>query len=121
MSRRKRSSVVLEKAERRLAGMQSVADDIDFGSGLTLTAYETRIEQIREKLQAYNRMLSSIDGVYNDLLAAEKELTDFSDRMLSGVGVRYGKDSSEYEMAGGRRKSERKKRTRQTPNDANVA
>ena len=37
---------------------------------------------------------------------------DFSDHMLSGFGVRYGKDSSEYEIAGGRRKSERQKRTR---------
>ncbi|WP_202978942.1 hypothetical protein [Halomicronema hongdechloris] len=101
--------------------MQSVADDIDFGSGLTLATYEARIQAAREKLQAYNRILSMVDGAYNDLIAAEKELMDFSERMLSGFGVRYGKDSSEYEMAGGQRKSEYRKRTHRSTDDANVA
>lgn len=31
---------------------------------------------------------------------------------VSGLGVRYGKDSREYEMAEGRRKSERQRRQR---------
>jgi hypothetical protein len=30
--------------------------------------------------------------------------------VLPAVGLKYGKDSSEYEMAGGTRESERKKR-----------
>ena len=32
--------------------------------------------------------------------------------MLTGVGVKYGKDSNEYEKAGGVRTSERKKPVR---------
>ena len=32
-----------------------------------------------------------------------------SSQMLSGVKVKYGRDSNEYEMAGGTRLSERKK------------
>jgi len=39
MARRKKSSQALEKAERRIAAMQSVAEVIDFGNGLTLNAY----------------------------------------------------------------------------------
>jgi len=39
----------------------------------------------------------------------EKELRDLSSLMLSGVKVKYGRDSNEYEMAGGTRLSERKK------------
>lgn len=41
--------------------------------------------------------------------AAEDRLKDLSERVLLGVATRYGKDSDEYEMAGGIRKSERKR------------
>jgi hypothetical protein len=121
MARKKRSSEALEKAQRRIAGMQSVTRAVDFGNGYTLEAYEAHIQTMQEKLMAYNRMLSMVDGAYNDMLMAERQLMDFSDHMLSGFGVRYGKDSSEYEMAGGRRKSDRQKRTRRTANTMNVA
>ncbi|PSN12659.1 hypothetical protein C7293_19225 [filamentous cyanobacterium CCT1] len=121
MPRKKRSSPTLEKARRRIAGMGSVAKTIDFGNGYTMDAYEAHIQTMHEKLMAYNRMLSMVDGAYNEMLAAERKLMDFSDHMLSGFGVRYGKDSSEYEMAGGRRKSERQKRTRRPVNSADVA
>ena len=121
MARKKRSSTVLEKAERRIAGMQSVTNEIDLGNGFTLTAYEEQVRMMREKLMAYNRMLSLVDGAYNEMLAAERELMDFSDHMLSGFGVRYGKDSSEYEMAGGRRKSERQKRSRRKTSEEDAA
>lgn len=39
-------------------------------------------------------------------------------RMLAGIGARFGKDSSEYEQAGGVRKSDRKfppRKTKATP------
>ncbi len=42
----------------------------------------------------------------------EKELKDWNGRMLAGVGSEFGKDSPEYEAAGGVRKSERKKPAR---------
>ncbi len=35
--------------------------------------------------------------------------------MLSGVRIKYGADSSQYEMAGGTRKSEYQKRTPKPP------
>ena len=37
-----------------------------------------------------------------------------SSLMLSGVKVKYGRDSNEYEMAGGTRLSDRKKRSRKS-------
>jgi len=112
MARRKKSSQALEKAERRIAAMQSVAEAIDFGNGLTLNAYEALIQDMRQKLAAYNKILSTVDGTYNSVLEVERKLGDFSDHMLSGFGVRYGKDSFEYEMAGGVRKSERRRKVK---------
>ena len=42
-------------------------------------------------------------------LKSRKSVAEYSNRMLSGVATRFGKDSNEYEAAGGVRKSERKK------------
>jgi hypothetical protein len=38
-------------------------------------------------------------------------LGELSEKMLIGVAFKYGKDSREYEMAGGVRKSERVRRS----------
>jgi hypothetical protein len=48
----------------------------------------------------------------NDLESAESDLNEFNRRYLSATEAHYGPDSSEYEMAGGTRKSERKRPTR---------
>jgi hypothetical protein len=45
---------------------------------------------------------------------AEKTLRDMSERMLTGVATKYGKDSDEYEKAGGVRKRDRKRFRTQT-------
>lgn len=39
-------------------------------------------------------------------------IRDYSERILLGVAMKYGKNSDEYEMAGGIRKSERKRPVR---------
>ena len=41
--------------------------------------------------------------------AEESELSDWNRRVLSAVEAQFCADSSEYEMVGGTRKSERKK------------
>ena len=46
--------------------------------------------------------------------AEESELNDWNRRVLSAVEAQFGPDSSEYEMVGGTRKSERKKPTKQS-------
>ncbi|BAY60611.1 hypothetical protein NIES22_06700 [Calothrix brevissima NIES-22] len=42
----------------------------------------------------------------------EKRLAEFCERMLTGVASKYGRNSDEYQMAGGVRKSDRKRNTR---------
>ena len=46
------------------------------------------------------------------MIGQEKALRDLNERCLSGVAAKYRKDSSEYEKAGGMRKSERKRPVR---------
>jgi hypothetical protein len=89
--------------------MVSIEPDLDLGNGLTLGAYWEAINGLREKQHRYNALLSSVDSLYNELLADERALGEMSEHMLSGVKVKFGRDSVEYEMAGGVRRSERKR------------
>lgn len=100
---RKRSSPTVEKAERRLASLKSIDLSLDLGSGLTLQAYTNGIERARERLNTYNTMLSNLTQIYNEMLEAEQILADLNVRMLTGVLTKYGRNSTEYEMAGGKR------------------
>ncbi|MEO1387982.1 MAG: hypothetical protein AAFV85_11485 [Cyanobacteria bacterium J06634_6] len=112
MARKKRSSRVLERAQRRLAGIQSIDEKADLGSGLTAQNYGKSIVALREKIDAYNKALSEVDALLNEVNEAERQLADQSEQMLLGVAVKYGKNSSEYEMAGGVKKSDRKRPAR---------
>lgn len=67
------------------------------------------IEDVREKLAAYNMALSTVDKTQNALNEAERSLNDFSEHMLLSVASKYGKSSDEYEMAGGTRKTSRRR------------
>lgn len=107
--RRKRLSAQLDKAEVRAASMDSIDQKLDLGNGQTLELYWEAINALRAKQQQYNALLSRVDQLYNELLADERSLGEMSEHMLSGVKVKFGRDSAEYEMAGGVRRSERKR------------
>ena len=62
----------------------------------------------------YNTALSTIDDLYSICIAQIDVIRDWNERVLTGVATKYGKNSSQYEMAGGKRKSERKKATPKT-------
>jgi hypothetical protein len=112
MARRKRSSKALEKADRRIASLRSISPDLNLGNGLTVDVYTTLITDMRDRLAAYNTVLSTVDKTYNDMLLIEQKLGDYSELLLLGVATKFGKNSDEYEMAGGVKKSDRKRSTR---------
>jgi hypothetical protein len=109
MARRKRTSLVLEKAVRRAAGINSIDPNLDLGNGLTQPTFSTLIERMRTKENAYNSALSNLDKLYSEMLQAERELADMAEHMLLGIATRYGKSSVEYGMAGGVPKNQRRK------------
>ncbi|MBW4431845.1 MAG: hypothetical protein KME28_08975 [Pelatocladus maniniholoensis HA4357-MV3] len=109
MTQRKRNSIALTKAERRIEGLQMIDSNLNFGNGLSITTYNSMINDLREKLAAYNQARAIMDRTQNALREAECVLNDYSEHMLLGVASRYGKNSDEYEMAGGTRKSQRRR------------
>ena len=113
MSRKKKKrSMVIDKARSRQAALLSVNAKLDFGNGLTTAAFDKVLDDTQKSLKAYNTLLSEIDRAYNSFQDLEKSLADMSDRMLTGIATQYGKNSNEYEMAGGTRKSERRRKLR---------
>ncbi|MFM8850226.1 MAG: hypothetical protein ACKOE5_07510 [Cytophagales bacterium] len=74
-----------------------------------MATYEAAVLDFRQRLDEYNMALSEADSKQNTASEAEKKLRDMSERMLMGVASKFGKDSDEYEKAGGTRKSEKRK------------
>ena len=109
MAPRKRNSSALTKAERRIEGMQMINPNLDFGNGLSIANYNNKILEIRDKLTAYNQARAMVEMTQNALAAAERELNNLSEKMLLSVASHYDKTSDEYRLAGGTRRSNRKK------------
>ena len=114
MPRRKRTSRVLEKAEFRSAGLKAIDLNMDFGDNCNLQNLTQSIEQLRTTIDVYNTALASIDSSKSKIDEMEKTLSNLSDKLLRGVAFKYGKNSNEYEIAGGVRDSERIRKSRLT-------
>jgi hypothetical protein len=83
-------------------------------AGLRLADYQAQIASGRQLLDKYNSLLTEADMMADQFDNQENVLRDLSERMLTGIATRYGKNSPQYEAAGGVRKSERKKPTPKT-------
>ena len=121
MSRRKRTSRILEKAELRSSGLKSIVPSIKFDDDNNIEKLIASIEQLRTKLDAYNTALSVIDSSQSEIEEMEKNLSTLSEKMLMAVAIKYGKDSREYEMGGGVRNSERIRKIRSSRLKASAA
>ncbi|MBD2612652.1 MAG: hypothetical protein RMY62_030885 [Nostoc sp. ZfuVER08] len=114
MTRRKRSSRILEKAEFRVAGLKAIDPNINFDDTYNLQNLNQLINNFHNMLDEYNAAIAMIDSSRKKLDEMEKTLSHVSDKMLMGVGFKYGKNSNEYELAGGVRDSERIRKSRLT-------
>jgi hypothetical protein len=110
MSFRKRKlSAKVTTARKRIDGIRSIDPKIDLNNGLTDAAYEAAISKVENETEEYNTYLSQADGVSTRLKQSEKELGEFSQRMLNAVGSKFGYNSVEYKKAGGTPKGEKKR------------
>lgn len=106
MAYRRKMSDYISEALLRAANLKAIDPALDLGNGLTIAAYESEIAATQARLDSYNAKLAHADAEGNAFRDSEKNLRTMNARMLAAVGVKYGKNSSEYEMAGGTRSSE---------------
>ncbi|MBW4569392.1 MAG: hypothetical protein KME31_15630 [Tolypothrix carrinoi HA7290-LM1] len=114
MSLRKRTSRVLENAELRSAALKAIDLNLDLGDACNLKNLTQLIEELRTKIDAHNTAVTAIDSSKTQIEQLEQTLGNLCEKMLIGIAFKYGKDSQEYEMAGGVRKSERIRKSRAT-------
>ncbi|MDZ8088401.1 MAG: hypothetical protein RMY16_22980 [Nostoc sp. DedQUE12b] len=118
MSRLKRGSKVIDRAQRRIAALKSISPSLDLGNGVTIDAFAALIKTTQDKLEAYNSSLSTVDMTQEALEVTEKSLMELTEHMLLSVAAKYGKNSDEYKMAGGVRRSDRKRPARKPKQNA---
>jgi hypothetical protein len=111
---RKTTSPAITDGEQRLAGMKSIDEALDLDNGVSVATGEKLLTDTRKLLADYNASLAISDGLLTAFEIKEKELQKFNSKVLPAVGLKYGKDSAEYEKAGGVRDSERKKPVRKS-------
>lgn len=115
MARKKLArSADLDRAKTRASALKSIDANLDLGNSVSVMEFDKIINETLLTLDKYNSLLSQIDKLYNDFQEQNLVVKDLSERLLAGVGSKYGKNSNEYEMAGGKKKSERKKPARKT-------
>jgi uncharacterized protein YukE len=109
MAFKKKSSMYFEHAIKRIASVKAIDPTLDLGNGLTVESYQQSIDQVSKVMEDYNTHLSLADSLRSSLKEKEKLLRTFSERMLTGVAAKFGKDSEQYQKAGGTKKSERRR------------
>jgi hypothetical protein len=114
MARLKRKSAVLETARLRRTGLNSITKPIDFGANTTKEAFLAKVAAFEARLNAYNQKVSELDDEQNGIDEDERELSQWNKRILSAGEASFGSDSSEYELLGGTRTSERKRPARKS-------
>ena len=114
MTYKKRSSPgLLARLRERMTGFKSIDPAIDLGNDISAKVFTQKVNNLQQMLDAYNTLLADADALKNRLVTTEKDLSEYSERVLLAVAAKYGKDSDEYERAGGVRRSDRKRPTRQ--------
>ena len=103
-----RGSRVLDKAQRRLANLKTIDEQLSLGHDLTITTYTQLIDTTRAALDAHNTLVSHIHESRRNLTKLEKALSEMSGRMLMGVATKYGKTSRQYTKAGGAIRKDRR-------------
>ena len=109
MPRTRRTSNLIAKAIVRSNNLKAISPTLDLGGGLSVVAFDQLIAQTEAAQDDYNQTVALLDEKSNNLDALLKRPSDMSTRMLAGVGARHGRNSNEYEKAGGMRPEEIKR------------
>ena len=106
MYKKKSRSRALDVGLTRSTGFQEIDDNIEFSEGFTKESYEQLVFDTLQSLQKYNAALMRADHAKRLFEKQERELADANERVKAGIVSLYGRDSYEYTLLGGVRKSE---------------
>jgi ligand-binding sensor protein len=93
MAKLRTRSGKIDIANKRVASLTALSQPVDLGGELSLTAYQSVVTEAKSKQARYNGLVTEAEQARRDYLNAEKSVSDWSERMLAGVGAYYGKNS----------------------------
>lgn len=99
---------VLSDVRRSLEGWQQIDPNLTLGQ-LTLAEVQRQIDSFTKIDGEITAAEIAIAKLRNDRLELRKQMQESKKRILSAIRGIYGDDSSEYEMVGGTRMSERRR------------
>lgn len=102
---------VLEQAQSVANAWDQINDDMTFGE-LTLSALTSDLSNAAPIQSQIDSLETQLTDLRNQRDALYVSIWDKVKRVRNGVKANYGDDSSQYEMVGGTRLSERKSPTR---------
>jgi len=102
---------VLEQAQSVLAAWGEIDSQLVFGT-LSHSALDGDIIKARQTLSQMEALEAQLTNLRNQRDAHNQEIWDKVKRARNGFKAHYGDDSSQYEMVGGTRLSERKPATK---------
>lgn len=106
MRLKKTRSRALDVGLIRTTGLQEIDQLIEFTDGFTTEAYNELVFETLQELQKYNAAIKRADKQKRIFERKERELADANERVKAGVLAKFGRDSYEYSLIGGVRKSE---------------
>jgi hypothetical protein len=98
---------VLDQAQSVLEGWQQIADDKTYG-GVSLEIMTADMAQSNQVLQQIGRIEAQLVDLRNQRDDLLDKVWDDIKRARNGIKAEYGDDSSQYQLVGGTRTSDRK-------------
>jgi hypothetical protein len=109
----------LPKSRRRLAGLKYLTPNLDFGNGISIQGFALKIDLMQAKLDAHNALVTEftekVVASRDEIRKLDESLSETAERMLNTVAVLYGRNSKEYELAGGVKRVRTGKKKKVTP------
>jgi predicted nucleic acid-binding Zn-ribbon protein len=108
---------IFEQGKSALSAWGQIDDQMAFGP-LNIGAFTMAVNRSRAIEENLTDLENRLTDLRNQRDAAHQDLWDKVKRLRAGVKAIFGDDSSQYEVVGGTRMSERKSAARKTPTPA---
>ena len=108
MAAKKYNSPKLKWAKERQSKIKSISAEYDFGKNFNALHGDTQINTLQTKQDKYNDLKSELDALRLEITESENEVIEFYVGALTRIESEHGRNSREYEIAGGIPKSKRK-------------
>jgi len=114
---KKGTSEVIDNAKAKLDAMVKIDEakkkTVDYGedgNSLTVEVLTSKLQEYESAKKEYDVALDSFTQKQNQLDAIENTLSEYNKRILKSAAGKFNEESDEYEMLGGTKPSDRKKR-----------